>query len=82
MQTVTISRSTYQQLKQKVALYESGERVVVFSERVLPVVNLTPSERRRIHASRRTIAQGNYVTLNELKQDLERRGRASRKKIS
>ena len=61
---------------------KSTHRVVVVRERMFPVVELTPVEQRRLRASRKEIARGNYVTLDELKQVLARRHRIARKKIS
>ena len=61
---------------------KSSHRIIVIRERMFAVVELAPSERRRIRSSRKTISRGNYATLNDLKQDVARRHRTARKKVS
>ena len=52
--------------------YEAMKRVP--SERAFKTVRQTPAQKRELEAARRDYARGDFVTLDVLRKDLERRG--------
>ena len=53
---ITVSRQEYEALLEK--------------QRFIPVVNLTFSEKKALEKARREMAKGDYLTLDELKNEL------------
>ncbi|MBI1957032.1 MAG: hypothetical protein HYS44_01045 [Candidatus Niyogibacteria bacterium] len=62
--TITIPRKEYERLLKR--------------QKIVPVVKLTPSERRALERGRRDFKAGKFITLEELERELESSHRKQR----
>ena len=53
---ITIPRKEYERLLKR--------------QKIVPVVKLTPSERRALERGRKDFAEGNYITLEEFEREM------------
>ena len=69
MNTVSIPKSLMK-MGDLVLIPKSEYRALLKRQKVIPVVKLTPSEKKAIKAARKEIARGEYITLEELEREL------------
>lgn len=69
MSTITIPKNLIK--NDDLVILPKKEYENLINKRVIPVARLTSSERNSLHQSRKEMARGEYITLEELEHDLE-----------